>query len=878
MPQSVGWGAGTPENDSIVFCPTTFVPDHKSIWKPVGTSALRMNGHYIAGPAKGQDRDEWLAAMHEYRRCVREGNCEWMIEMNFDGKGGWVILSSEIALAMNVKTGEKLQVVIDARWLVGRNDLGVTFDVMSRENNRWLKSTPLCGVLSIPKKQQWQRIQTEIEIPPFDYKQQWLRPRLGMDKSRDSVDSRLEIRNIQLHIDDTDRMKAALDTMAVLYRQIGSLDRSLYDRKDLAWASHVFTCHFTFMYDLSFYDPVAGRYTLYKFLDDGIHEFGGYDAILLWQGYPRLGLDDRNQFDMYRDMPGGLTGIRDLVRQAHKRGVKIFIDYNPWDRGTRRENKSDDELLADLVSAIEADGIFLDTMSGCSPRLRKLLDEARPGVVLAPEGYPSVNQLSRLSMSWAQWLNDRVPPGLLVYKWIEPRHLQHQIWRWDRNHRTEIEKAFFNGSGMLVWENIFGTYNPWPMTDRLAWRRAASILKHFAKHFISEAWDPFYPTLVDRLHANRWPGGDVIIFSLHNEGEPIRNKCLLELPANGRMDYYDLWNGQPLEYKKIGEDKVHQIGSVERLGCILAIDKNKVDRSLKDLLNRQRRNAAAIINKEDRRNIARSVIDAQPVAPTVPVARNRPPAGTVYVPGATIGMKIEHRRRECGCYPDPGTPSDKWVNYLWGNPHREIIRHDIGPLEIKAFFIDEAEVSNGDFKRFLDETNYRPRHPENFLKHWPNGEMPAELADHPVVYVDLEDARAYANWAGKRLPTEAEWHLAAQGTDGRKWPWGNEFKAECCNTTGNKTIPARSHPNGRSPYGCYHMSGNVWEWTESYRDDGHTRFAIIRGGSYYQAPGSIWYFDGGPQPCDHHAKMILMWPGLDRCATIGFRCVMDAAK
>jgi formylglycine-generating enzyme required for sulfatase activity len=154
--------------------------------------------------------------------------------------------------------------------------------------------------------------------------------------------------------------------------------------------------------------------------------------------------------------------------------------------------------------------------------------------------------------------------------------------------------------------------------------------------------------------------------------------------------------------------------------------------------------------------------------------------------------------------------------------------------------------------------------------------MPKELADHPVVYIDIDDARAYAKWAGKRLPTEPEWHLAAQGTDGRKWPWGDEFDESNVNTTGERTLAARSLPEGRSPYGCYHMSGNVWEWTESCRDDGHTRFVMVRGGSYFNAEGSGWYVKGGPQPCDHHAKFIRMWPGLDRCATIGFRCVIDA--
>ncbi len=71
------------------------------------------------------------------------------------------------------------------------------------------------------------------------------------------------------------------------------------------------------------------------------------------------------------------------------------------------------------------------------------------------------------------------------------------------------------------------------------------------------------------------------------------------------------------------------------------------------------------------------------------------------------------------------------------------------------------------------------------------------------------------------------------------------------------------------------MCGNTWEWTESQRSDGRTRFAILKGGSYYQAEGSHWYADGGPRPSNFAAKFLLMWPGLDRCATIGFRCVVD---
>ena len=192
--------------------------------------------------------------------------------------------------------------------------------------------------------------------------------------------------------------------------------------------------------------------------------------------------------------------------------------------------------------------------------------------------------------------------------------------------------------------------------------------------------------------------------------------------------------------------------------------------------------------------------------------------------------------------------------------------------------MDETPVTNAQFAGFLTASRYRPRHPENFLKHWPDGRPPSGREDHPVVYVDLDDARAYASWAGKRLPTEDEWQYAAQGLDGRKYPWGGHWETGRCNdgTTGS-TTPVKAFPSGRSPFGCYDMCGNVWEWTESERTDGRTRFCIIRGGAFFDAKGSNWYVDGGPRPANFATKFILMWPGLDRCSTIGFRCAADLA-
>ncbi len=106
---------------------------------------------------------------------------------------------------------------------------------------------------------------------------------------------------------------------------------------------------------------------------------------------------------------------------------------------------------------------------------------------------------------------------------------------------------------------------------------------------------------------------------------------------------------------------------------------------------------------------------------------------------------------------------------------------------------------------------------------------------YPVVYVSYEDMKAYAKWAGKRLPTQAEWQLAAQGTDKRKWPWGNEFHGTLCNNAFGKATPVDAFSKGRALIGVMDLVGNVWQMTNDMYFNGSYYFTVIRGGSYYQA-------------------------------------------
>jgi formylglycine-generating enzyme required for sulfatase activity len=259
---------------------------------------------------------------------------------------------------------------------------------------------------------------------------------------------------------------------------------------------------------------------------------------------------------------------------------------------------------------------------------------------------------------------------------------------------------------------------------------------------------------------------------------------------------------------------------------------------------------------------------------TIPVARSRLGRivpGMVEIPGQRLELSIDMRVRECGYYESTPPPNENL-----GDSYDFRLHTFRRAVALKRFALDETPVTNADYASFMRASGYQPRHRENFLRHWRHGRLPPGKEEHPVVFVDLEDARAYARWAGKRLPTEEEWQCAAQGSDGRKYPWGNQMEAGRCNGgESGDTTPVKAFPQGRSPYGCFDMCGNVWEWTESQRSDGHTRFCIIRGGAYYEARGSGWYANGAPRPANFAAKFLLMWPGLDRCSTIGFRCAVD---
>jgi formylglycine-generating enzyme required for sulfatase activity len=256
-------------------------------------------------------------------------------------------------------------------------------------------------------------------------------------------------------------------------------------------------------------------------------------------------------------------------------------------------------------------------------------------------------------------------------------------------------------------------------------------------------------------------------------------------------------------------------------------------------------------------------------APAVTVAqglekevKGKDGAPMVLIPEGSFPMGVPHGDRDGG--------------------RDEYPRHDVF---VNDFYIDKFELTNSRYLEFVKATNHRvPQNPKNATRNLWEGETVTEsLADRPVVNVDWADAQAYCQWAGKRLPTEAEWEKAAKGTADRRFPWGNveptnkhlNFNQQWI---GEKTLmPVGSYELGKSPFGVYDMAGNVWEWVNDWYDAKYYEKSPAKNptgpetGTKRVLRGSGW---------QNETPTVRIFTRVDSDPTIrnestGFRCAMD---
>ena len=376
------------------------------------------------------------------------------------------------------------------------------------------------------------------------------------------------------------------------------------------------------------------------------------------------------------------------------------------------------------------------------------------------------------------------------------------------------------------------------------------------------------PMLRYGVYASRWPLALQTVWTIVNRNEYDVEGDQLEIQAEPGMRYFDLYHGVELTPQTRSSNREVLSFEIEAkgYGAILATS-GTPDTKIQALMAKMKQLSATPLASYSHEW---KVVPQRIVPIEATKAASTSPEGMVKIPEADYLFKVAGIEIEG--FNDIGVD----VQYPWEASPRRFHDH---PMHIKSFFIDKYPVTNADFRKFLDATHYQPKDALNFLRDWKDGTFPQGWDNRPVTWVSLEDSRAYATWAGKRLPHEWEWQYAAQGTDGRLYPWGQEWNASAVPVP-DKSRTMRGpdavdvHPGGASPFHVMDMVGNVWQWTEEFVDE-HTRGGILRGGSYYQPQGSIWYF---PQAykLNEHGKLLLTSPSLDRSAALGFRCVQDA--
>jgi formylglycine-generating enzyme required for sulfatase activity len=799
----------------------------------------------------------------------------------------------------------------------------------------------------------------------------------------------------------------------------GTFDNYMYENDALKWIRRAYVGHFVSAWDQYLYSWEKQQYTLPEFEEQNRPLFGGDDYNIIWHGFPMLGMDQRNQWDMFRDMPGGAGRLKELSGQSSGRGSSFMTAYNPWDlpagenqlfNSTRYKNPVDG--LSEVTMEANLRGVMFDTRSESSEILQKEMEKVRPDFVIFPEGMcvPSAMQNCVVGRVHAAL---EYAPMLNLNKLIKP---EFTIFRQAVITREPVRRdfaiSFFNGYGVEIHLKV-SPHLDWMKELYRYLGQTSRILRENSNLFVEGKQVPLLPTSDDRIWVNGWFLGQKNIYTIYSIRPEGYNGILFEIDPTANTHFIDLWNNEEIEPVRIGGKWLAPVsvagfdeaylgtnnegsnGCIAQFPLLISVEGEPdhpeisclsgskiwvwkgnpsyrgkpaelipgkyILSSVAGMKDYKGKITVQLFNGDeliDQRIIGSGSV-IQPI--TVPFARSEGktdyrserlnvelirqkdilqvtfntgvkaeisardwpslPAVIIEQPGSTVKLLEKFDRYEgdfvvrlfdndgkvidqCSVYMPYGYPrlasTAEKTPPLPGNIPGEMVRVPAGefrfeaahignwdlqyPMDdtgkvyiMKEYYIDKYPVTNLQFKEFVEKSNYKPTDPENFLKHWTNNQIPAGQENYPVVYVSYEDARAYASWQGKRLPTEMEWQYAAQAGDNRKYPWGNteDSTGIYCNPGNGIPDPVGRYPAGVNPLGISDLTGSVWQITNDMYKTGAIDYFIMKGGSYFTTLSSWWYVIGGPLPLINRQQQYRVSQGYERAATIGFRCVKD---
>ncbi len=332
-------------------------------------------------------------------------------------------------------------------------------------------------------------------------------------------------------------------------------DPSRYELPALRWTQSSFIQPQMMVQDRFLYDPVAGRYTVDRYLDDLDKRYGGIDAVLVWSTYPNMGIDDRNQLEMVESMPGGVDGVRQMVADFHRRGVRVLFPMMMWDEGTHQPSQPWPDAIAALMKQIDADGVNGDTQDGVPLGFSLAAERIDHPLAFQPEVSPSDEALAWNVMTWGQY-NFPFIPMADRFKWLETRHMVNISDRWNLDKTADLQFAFFNGVGWESWENVWGIWIGINPRDAEATRHVATIERAVAPFLVSPDWEPLYPMHNYGVYASRWPLGQETVWTIVNRNVYDIAGRQMDVPLTPGMRYFDLYRGVELKLEADGDKAV----------------------------------------------------------------------------------------------------------------------------------------------------------------------------------------------------------------------------------------------------------------------------------------------------------------------------------
>jgi hypothetical protein len=302
----------------------------------------------------------------------------------------------------------------------------------------------------------------------------------------------------------------------------GRYDLRKYFQPQNTWIKKNYITHFSFAYGKETFNYKKIQFNIKKIVKDG-KEFGGYDSLIFWHQYPRLGLDNTNQWDLYKYLPEEYKSIKKIVKECHKSGIKFFIPFKPWDV---RSNESLDyhaKSLENFITKTNIDGFFLDTMSSL-PESFLRIQKKFPSFEFASEGTPKEQrQIEQLTSSWDQIgdirRNYKVEVEANMFRFVFPEHPLNLVSRWSVGSDKDsiIKRAAFNGTGLVIWQDVFGCWLPFSKKQKQLIKKLKNVLDKFHDIIFGSNSVPLIETLSNGLICNQFSNNsNQKIFAIYN--------------------------------------------------------------------------------------------------------------------------------------------------------------------------------------------------------------------------------------------------------------------------------------------------------------------------------------------------------------------------